>query len=194
MENFADIMVGLVLKRKEADITDKEIYEYKSLTLKSFNSEGWIDKKHLDYYKSVEKLEDRYLSLKNDVIIRLTSPYTAITITEETEGYVVPSQFITIRINKEEILPEYLSLYLNTEKSKKYIFINATGTTIPMIKIGALKDLEIPIINLEKQTKVAEISKLIVRERHMLYKLISKKEKYYEALTEAIIMEDNENE
>jgi len=194
MEDVADIMVGLVLRRKEADIGDEKTYNYKSLTLKSFNSEGWINKKYLDDYDSVEELDDRYLALKGDVIIRLTNPYTAITITKETEGYVVPSQFIIIRINSKEIISEYLSLYLNTEKLKRLIFVNAVGVTVPMIKTGTLRDLSIPIIDKNKQSKVAEISKLIIKERHMLYKLISEKEKYYEALTEAIIMEEERNE
>lgn len=194
MEDLADIMVGLVLRRKEADIGDEKTYSYKSLTLKSFNSEGWINKKYLDDYDSVEELDDRYLALKGDVIIRLTNPYTAITITKETEGYVVPSQFIIIRINSKEIISEYLSLYLNTEKLKRLIFVNAVGVTVPMIKTGTLRDLSIPIIDINKQNKVAEISKLIIKERHMLYKLISEKEKYYEALTEAIIMEEERNE
>lgn len=194
MEDVADIMVGLVLRRKEADIGDEKTYNYKSLTLKSFNSEGWINKKYLDDYDSVEELDDRYLTLKGDVIIRLTNPYTAITITKETEGYVVPSQFIIIRINSKEIISEYLSLYLNTEKLKRLIFVNAVGVTVPMIKTGTLRDLSIPIIDKNKQSKVAEISKLIIKERHMLYKLISEKEKYYEALTEAIIMEEERNE
>jgi len=194
MEDVADIMVGLVLRRKEADIGDEKTYNYKSLTLKSFNSEGWVNKKYLDDYDSVEELDDRYLTLKGDVIIRLTNPYTAITITKETEGYVVPSQFIIIRINSKEIISEYLSLYLNTEKLKRLIFVNAVGVTVPMIKTGTLRDLSIPIIDKNKQSKVAEISKLIIKERHMLYKLISEKEKYYEALTEAIIMEEERNE
>jgi restriction endonuclease S subunit len=191
---LADIMVGLVLKRKVAQITDHKTHKYKALTLKSFSSEGWIDTNFLDDYESSEKLDNRYLCFRDDVVIKITPPYTAVTITDDTDGCVVPSQFIILRIEKKKLNPEYLSLFLNSDNAKKHIAITATGVTVPMLKTGTLKDLEIPLLNLERQNKIAEINKLIVNERHLLYKLISEKEKYYQALTEAFITEEKENE
>lgn len=188
--SLADIMVGLVLKRKEADNSYDIKQKYKALTLKSFNSEGWIDENYLDDFESNEILDNRYLTLKGDVIIKITPPYTAVSIDRFTEGYVVSSQFIIIRLLNEFIVPDYLSLYLNSDKVKKHISVTATGTTVPMIKTGSLRELEIPIISFEKQIHIAEISKLIIKERHLLYKMISKKEKYYQALTEVLIKEE----
>jgi restriction endonuclease S subunit len=190
----ADIMVGLVLKRREADNINITKHKYKALTLKSFNSEGWIDKRYLDDFVSSDYLENRYLSLKDDVIIKITPPYTAVCIDGETEGFVVPSQFIIIRLTDKFLIPEYLAMFLNSDRVKKHIAITATGMTVPMIKTGTIRELEIPIVHLEKQTKIAEVSKLIIKERHLLYKMISKKEKYYQALTEAMIMEDKDYE
>jgi restriction endonuclease S subunit len=132
--------------------------------------------------------------LKDDVIIKITPPYTAVCIDGETEGFVVPSQFIIIRLTDKFLIPEYLAMFLNSDRVKKHIAITATGMTVPMIKTGTIRELEIPIVHLEKQTKIAEVSKLIIKERHLLYKMISKKEKYFQALTEAMIMEDKENE
>jgi restriction endonuclease S subunit len=192
--SFAEIMVGLVLKRREADVSALKKYKYRALTLKSFNSEGWIDKKYLDDFESTVNLDERYLTLRGDVVIKITPPYTAVTISEDTSSYVVPSQFIIIRINDKRLIPEYLALYLNSEKVKKYITITATGMTVPMIKTGTIRELEIPIVELDRQKKTAEVSKLIISERHLLYKFISEKEKYYQALTEAIIKEETKND
>ena len=190
---LAEVMVGLVLKRKEADLYGFKKFKYKALTLKSFNSEGWIDKKYLDDFESNEILDDRYLCLKDDVIIKLTPPYTAVSVSDETKGYVVPSQFIIIRLKDKTLIPEYLALYLNSDRIKKHIGISATGATVPMIKTGTLRELKIPVLDFDKQVKIAEVSKLIIRERHLLYQMISEKEKYYQALTGAIIMEEKEN-
>ena len=190
----ADVMVGLVLKRKEAEEGGVSKHKYKVLTLKSFNSEGWIDKKYLEDFESSEYLDNRYLCLKDDVIIKITPPYTAVSIDVETKGFVVPSQFIIIRLTDKKLIPEYLTLFLNSDRVKKHIAITATGMTVPMIKTGTIRELEIPIVNIEKQIQIAEVSKLIIQERHLLYKMISEKEKYYQALTEAMIMEEKENE
>jgi len=187
---YADIMVGLVLKRKEASDIGIIKHKYKALTLKSFNSEGWIDKRYLDDFVSSNYLGNRYLSLKGDVIIKITPPYTAVCIDDETKGLVVPSQFIIIRLIDNMLISEYLALYLNSDRVKKHIAITATGMTVPMIKTGTIRELEIPIVSLGKQTQIAEVSKLIIKERHLLYKMISEKEKYYQALTEAMIMEE----
>lgn len=191
---LSDVMVGLVLKRKEANSRDTNKVIYKLLTLKSFNSEGWIDKNYLDDFESLEILDERYLSLEDDVIIRLTQPYTAVTITKDFVGCVVPSQFVIVRLLEKRHVPGYLTLYLNSERVKKHIELAATGITVPMIKTGTLRDLEIPILKQEKQKKIAEINKLIIQERHLLYKMIVVKEKYYQALTETLLMEGNEDE
>ena len=41
-----------------------------------------------------------YLTHTGDVVIRLTAPYTAVLITEQLEGYVIPSSFVVVRTNK----------------------------------------------------------------------------------------------
>ncbi len=192
--SLAEIGVGLVLRRKQADLESGSKHLYESLTLKSFNPQGWIEKEYLDSFESSEILEDRYLSVKGDVIIKLTPPYTAVAITDDTSGYVVPSQFIIIRISDKDLNSEYLALYLNSEKTKKHILITATGMTVPMIKTGTLKNFEVPILSASRQEKISEISRLIIKERHLLDKMVSEKEKYYQALTEAIIKEKEEND
>jgi restriction endonuclease S subunit len=188
--DLADVMVGLVLKRKEADPTTPYIYHYKALTLKSLNSEGWIDKDLLDEFKSNEDLDKRYLCLEGDVIIKITPPYTAVAINKDIHGSVVPAQFIIIRVNNKSLVPEYLAFYLNAGEVRKEIILSATGNIIPMLKTGTIRELEIPILDLEKQLKIGEVSKLIVKERRLMSKLAETKDKYYQALTKSLIKEE----
>lgn len=192
--DLTEVMVGLVLKRKEADPNDLQNHKYNLLTLRSFNQEGWIDKNYLDEFESSEKLDDRYLCLNDDVVIRLTQPYTAVVIDKNFEGCVVPSQFAIVRPKSKKIISNYLSLYLNSDRVKKHITLSATGITVPMIKTGSLRELKIPIFTLTRQNKIAEVNKLIIKERHLLYKMISEKEKFYQALTEVILTEDKKDE
>ena len=188
--DLAEVMVGLVLKRKEADPTTSNIYKYKALTLKSLNAEGWIDKDELDIYKSKEDLDERYLALEGDVLMKLTPPYTAVAIDKEIQGSVVPAQFIIIRIKDKRIIPGYLAFYLNAADVKKEIVLGATGNIIPMLKTSIIRELKIPILEMKKQRNIAEVSWLMVHERQLMSKLAETKEKYYQALTKSLIKED----
>ncbi len=188
--DLAEVMVGLVLKRKEADPTTSNIYKYKALTLKSLNAEGWIDKDQLDIYESSENLDQRYLALEGDVLMKLTPPYTAVAIDKEIHGSVVPAQFIIIRIKDKRTIPGYLAFYLNAADVKKEIVLGATGNIIPMLKTSIIRELKIPILEMKKQRNIAEVSKLMVQQRHLMSKLAETKEKYYQALTKSLIKED----
>ncbi len=188
--DLGDVMVGLVLNRKEANPTTLPIYYYKALTLKSLNSEGWIDKTLLDDFKSIENLDEKYLCLEGDVLIKITPPYTAVAINKELHGTVIPAQFIIIRLKGKAVVPEYLAFYLNADEMKREIMLSATGNIVSMLRIGTIRDLKIPIPDLEKQLKISEVSKLIVEERHLMNKLVETKEKYYQALTKSLIKED----
>lgn len=189
--DLSEVMVGLVLKRKEAELIDVKRHHYKALTLRSINPEGWIDESLLDNFEGSEQLADRYLCLVGDVIIKLTPPYTAVAIDKTLSRSVVPSQFAIIRCNCSLIDSDYLAMFLNTDRVKKLIALGSTGITVPMIKTGTLRKIEVPIPGMEKQSKIASIGKLIVQENHLLNELIATKERYYKALTEAILMEES---
>lgn len=189
--DLAEVMVGLVLKRREAAPIETKKSFYKALTLRSFNPEGWIDQTLLDDFESAERLSDRYLGIEGDVIIKLTPPYTVVAISKSLNQCVVPSQFAIIRCNQMLLISEYLAMVLNTDRMKKSIILGSTGVTVPMVKTGTIRDIEIPLPSLEKQRKFADIARLIVQERHLLNELVSAKEKYYQALIETIIMEES---
>lgn len=189
--DVAEVMVGLVLKRKEAELIQTKKSFYKALTLRSINPEGWIDQALLDDFESGERLPDRYLGLEGDVIIKLTPPYTAVAIDKLLNRCVIPSQFAIIRCNQTLLDSEYLAIVLNTDKVKKSIAIGSTGVTVPMVKTGTLREIEIPLPTLEKQRKYADIARLIVQERHLLNELVSTKEKYNQSIIEKIITEES---
>lgn len=190
VNNLADVMVGLVLNRKEANPTFSHVYDYKALTLRSLNSEGWIDKTLLDDFKSIENLDKKYLGQVGDVLVKITPPYTAVAITKDLYGVVIPSQFIIIRVNNKAIVPEYLAFYLNADQIKKEIMLSATGSMVAMLRTNMIRLLRIPIPNIEKQLKISKLSKLIIEEKHLMNKMVVTKEKYYQALTKSLIKED----
>ena len=190
LKNMSEVQTGLVLVRKRADAKDKDAYKYRMLTLKSFDPKGWLNDGELDVFFSKEKLENKYLTNKGDVIIRLTTPYTAICINESQEGLVIPSNFAIIRLIGQKIIPEFVALFLNSEIIEKKFFKSSISATIPLIKITHLRDIDIPDKQFAVQKKIVELNQLQVEEKMLLSRLMKEKEKLAKASINKIIMEN----
>lgn len=188
--NISEVQTGLVLVRKRADAKDKDTHKYHMLTLKSFEPQGVLNERELDVFFSKEKLENKYLTNKGDVIIRLTTPYTAICINDMQEGLVIPSNFAIIRLKEQKFIPEFIALFLNSEIIGKKFFKSAISTTIPLIKTTHLRDVDIPEKTLEMQKKIVELNQLQVKEKILLSHLMEEKDKLAKATINKIIMEN----
>lgn len=178
--NIASVRSGLVLSRKQA--RESTGTKYPLLNLRSVNPGGYIDTEQLDVFDASEDLSPDYLSQVGDVIIRLSAPYTAILIDEATTGMVVSSNFVIIRVDRSELLPEYLFWLLNTQKVKRSIYENTSSNMLGAIKARYFSDFEIPGLQLDKQKKIADMNTLAMQETTLLRRLANEKERYYSLL------------
>ncbi len=170
--DIAEVSTGLVVKRKEAAYLELAKKTYKMLTLKSFDTEGWLNESDLDNFHSAEFLEDKYLTQEGDIIIRLSSPYTAIIVDSSHSQYLIPSLFAVIRLTTERILPEFLAFYLNSPQMKKEYAKSSSGSAIQTLKIADFKELEIKSLPLEEQKKAVDVYSILKREKELLLKLL----------------------
>lgn len=175
--DVAAVRSGLVLARKDAKKVSP--WPYKALTLRSFNPEGYIDLSQLENYHATEMLNPDYLTQIGDVVIRLTAPYTAVLIDEQTEECVISSNFVVIRANNKKLVPEYLAWLLNTAKEKKAIYENTSSNMLGAIKAKYFLDYELADLPLADQRQIAELNLLARREARLLRELAEQKEKYY---------------
>lgn len=182
--DVAEVRSGLVLARKQA--LGISAFAYKLLTLRSIRSNGYVDVKQLDVFHAVEDLQLCYLSQVGDVIIRLSAPYTAVFVDESTAGMVVSSNFVIIRADRNELLPEYLFWLLNTPKVKRSIYENATSNMLGAVKAKYFSGLELPVLPLAKQQQIADINALALKEAKLLRNLAEQKERYYSFMIDRI--------
>jgi restriction endonuclease S subunit len=187
LTDICDISAGLVLKRKEASNKNEAVKSYRMITLKSLEDDGWINLNCLDDFKSVELLDERYLSKQGDVLIRLSNPYTAVHITHEYEGLVIPSLFAVLRTDNDKVYPGYLSFILNSESIKQSYFKNSMGVTIPVITMRTIRETEIPIQTLAKQSLVSNINELMIKEKRLLQQLTIEKDKLKREISKSIL-------
>lgn len=193
LSKVCDISAGLVLRRKEAQIQSEIVKNYKVITLKSFEDDGWINLEYLDDYSSNELLDDRYITKENDILIRLSNPYTAIQVKAEQKGFVITSLFAIVRSNQNEIDSGYLSFMLNSDMIKQSYFKNAMGTTIPVIRMQTIRETQIPLVSTSRQHIISKISDLMIKEKRLHQQLTLEKEIYNKELTKRIIKGGNKN-
>lgn len=182
----AHLRTGLVLSRKQAGVNDEKYINYKQLTLKSISSEGIVISENLENFKSKEQLKKDYFTQKDDIVIRLSHPYTAVLIDEATKGILIPSHFVVIRCDEMRLNPGYLQWLINTDKVRNKISLSTSTNSLGTIRPKFFSDFEIDEISLNDQIILAAIYKLAKQELELLTKLKEQKQKYYNALADKI--------
>src|SRR5699024_5385176 len=124
-------------------------------------------------------LDEQYLTSQGDILVRLNYPYTSTMITEENLGLVIPSYFIILRLENTRFTSEYVAWYLNTDRIKKELMKNQSGTLIPSINQKNLGDLDIEERSREDQENISHLFQLVIRERQLIKQLAEEKENYY---------------
>lgn len=182
LQDFASVRSGLVLSRKQSK--EPTEYRYPLINLRCIQQEGSIDLNELDIYEAKEPLKEEYLSKQGDIIVRLTAPYTAVLIDDFTSGMVISSNFVVIRVEDEQLIPEYLFWLLNTQKVKRIFYENTTSNMLGAVKAKFLMGFELTILPVEVQKKIAQLNLLAKKENQLLKELAAEKEKLYSSLLE----------
>ena len=177
---IASVRSGLVLSRKLA--RENPAQRYRLLNLRSITPEGYIDMNETDVFDAKETLPGEYLSQVGDIVIRLSAPYTAVLVDEESEGMVVSSNFVIVRTDPQELLPEFLYWLLNTSEVKHRMFENSSSNMLGAVKPKFFADYEITPLPIPEQQKIAAINALAKAESKLLRQLANAKEQYYEAI------------
>lgn len=175
--DIAVVRSGLVLSRKQA--RESTPYRYPLLTLRSIKEDGTIDVSQTDIFDATEPLSAEYVSHAGDVIVRLSTPYTAVLVDDTTENMVVSSNFVIIRTDQRYLLPGYLFWVLNTPKVKRQMYENTSSNMLGAIKAKYFSEFEVSPLSISDQEKVAALNTLARREAALLRQLAEQKEILY---------------
>jgi len=184
----AEVRTGLVLSRKKWTDDAKEKVKYNALNLKCVAPEGYLALDDSEEYFAKERLNPDYLTKANDILVRLSAPYTVIFITDTSQcGYVIPSHFAIVRADETRSAPEYLNWFLKRDSVKQKIIQNVSGSTaFGTISSGFIANLEMRDIPIAEQKVVGNILLLAEKEQELLYKLAEAKATYSKAIANKI--------
>lgn len=188
LEDCAKIRTGLVSTRKKKTDSSERSIEYKLLNLKCISDNGQIHIEYAEKFVVSEQLKSDYLTQMNDILVRLSAPYTSIFINRKDYcGFVIPSHFAIIRVELTKANPEFIYWIVSQDKTRYLMFQNSRGgTTLGTINAGLISKLPIRNIPLSKQSLIGEMSRLERKEKELLVRLTEEKQRYASLLLNQI--------
>ncbi len=97
--------------------------------------------------------DPKKLTVKGDIVMKLSSPYDAAMIDEESSGCIVPS-FCAIIKAGAKLEPSYLLAFLNSENCKEQLRQQVAGSTMAMLSVGKIRNVRIPVPDMFHQCEI----------------------------------------
>ena len=142
-----------------------------------------VDANHLSYrtdalVRFTPKLSGKDWFLKSGDILFMArgARNFSVMVDKLPKGVLAAACFFVIRISNSEILPEYLSWYLNQSPAEAYFKrFSGRGVHMPVVKRAVLENIDIPLPTIKIQKQVSEINKLLQKEQDLYKKLAEKR-------------------
>lgn len=176
IQDVALIKTGAVLSRLSAVEFGGEAY--RTLSLKNIDDElGLILKDTCKTMRFEESVSDEFITRVGDILVRLSSPYTAVYIdSADYGGLLVPSHFAIIRADK--IIPSYLYAMLDSQEIRKQLLVSRSGsTTLGTISVKSIAECVIPELPVPEQKLVEQYHMAAKKELRLYSELLAEKQK-----------------
>ena len=133
----------------------------------------------------------RYLLQKGDILFAgKGTKYLCQTFNLDIQA--VPSTTLyMIHPNRERVLPEYLCWFLNLPQTESLVRATQVGSSIPLIHKSSLEELEIPVPDINTQSRALEIVALQQREQQLLASIAEKRALITNQILYKLILKDN---
>lgn len=145
--------------------------------------DGRVVHKDLSEAKLKKEVDNEKITQVGDVVIKLATPYDSAYITEKDTGLVVPSFCVIIRgVDEELVDTRFLVSYLNTNYVINSLKAKVAGTTMPMIKLGDIKELEVPELSIDQQKQLGEVYSLSCSKQEILQQLLDNEKELIQSI------------
>lgn len=150
LKDIANIQTGVFAKT----VKDGEIVY---LQAKHFDESGQLC---ADLHPDLKRgdVAGRHLLERGDILFAAKGTKNFAACYEGMEPAVASTTFFVIRINDGNILPTYLTWFLNQSNTQQILKASAIGTSIVSISKGVLEFIEVPIPDLNTQKLILKIA------------------------------------
>lgn len=143
-------------------------------------------------YVEQSKRYDRYCIEDGDIVITAKGSKNKLAVARVNpdEKIIATGNLVVIRLDQERINPTYLKAFLDSETGQKLLQSIQTGNITATITPGQLENLDIALLDLEVQNKVAQHyqakSEIITMTRKKLKQLESELESLFDLITQEV--------
>lgn len=143
--------------RNFEDVFSKEPTGYRILTSSDIDN-GLVDWKKLQSIKYEDTKFDKFAVKKGDVVVTSKSSKvkTVVVDIEPKEKILVTGGMIIVRPDLAKLNPTYLKMFLDSNLGQTSLKQIQKGVTIITINSKDLKNILVPMVNIEEQNKKAE--------------------------------------
>lgn len=186
-------MVGTIMSRCQLKDEDRmkgiESEVVTVLVPKSISS-GRVNHEELAEYEVKKGSGQSKMTMVDDIVIKLTTPYACALITEEDEGLVVPSYCLIVRgVNPDEIDLDYLVGYLNTGYAREIFTAGVAATTNAMLKPKDILRMRIPMLPKAEQRMLGRLYRLSSEKQMLLKQMLLNEEAVADNLITSAVLE-----
>ena len=136
----------------------------------------------------VPDIKDKYYLSMNEILLSNKGDFQAF-VWKGQEKIMASSEFYRITICDKNFLPEYVALYLNSVPGKAQLCLRQNTVRISTITISDVKDIDIPLIPMEKQRKLVELFLLYEKESSIMEKIAQNRKKLINLILSQTIKE-----
>lgn len=172
IKDIAQVIAGYAFRGAITPDSNGEIFVFQAKDLiqgEPLVNTGTLTRVSLDIPEHLAYLQ------KNDILLiargMKSGAFRSTVFMSDEPNVIASSSVHIIRIKNKEVLPEYVSLYLNTPLAQFALSQVISGSYIGSLSRSALEDIFVPIPSLQKQKIMVDLQHNLINQ----LKLLSKK-------------------
>ncbi|MBQ0146074.1 MAG: restriction endonuclease subunit S [Lachnospiraceae bacterium] len=149
-----EIAGGQIMGRVTAQAAGEETIEKRKVLIpKCINGDGTINVSEMPEEGLKTLVDKKKMTEAGDIVIKLSTPYDAALVTQESAGAVVPS-FCAIIKSTGTLEPSYLLAFLNSSYCKDQLKMQVAGSVMTVLSVGKIKGVHIPVPSSNEQKEI----------------------------------------
>ncbi len=183
LKDITEIILGYTFRKS---IVQSNNGNYSVILAKDINNETPISTSSLSKI-NLKTLNPTALIKPNDILLSSRGIFKAAVFNDKTTNIIAASSIFILRPTSKDILPEYLSILLNSSVGQTKIQKIITGSSIKTILKSDLENIDIEIPSLENQKTIIEIIKNLSHQEKILEEKISLNKKLTKSILQKLL-------